>query len=141
MDWQAFCSSFVFTDYGRQMKPFFIKITNFWAWADKFLGLWAILAHLSAPILGYSESMLFINQPIFLQKTKTIYPSPKYLFGIRIRFWATKIYEFSHCVSVLRSWPVTKPLQISSVFIKTPWWSTMTHINVNVARRNIILRV
>ena len=24
-----------FTDYGRPMKPFFIKIKNFWAWADK----------------------------------------------------------------------------------------------------------
>ena len=22
------------TDYGRSMKPFFIKISNFWAWAD-----------------------------------------------------------------------------------------------------------
>ena len=24
------------TDYGRPMKPFFIEIQNFWAWADKF---------------------------------------------------------------------------------------------------------
>ena len=23
------------TDYGRPMKPFFIEILNFWAWADK----------------------------------------------------------------------------------------------------------
>ena len=23
------------TDYERPMKPFFIKIPNFWAWADK----------------------------------------------------------------------------------------------------------
>ena len=23
------------TDYGRPMKPFFIEIQNFWAWADK----------------------------------------------------------------------------------------------------------
>ena len=35
-------------DYGRQMKPFFIEIQNFWAWADKF---WGIRAELSAPIL------------------------------------------------------------------------------------------
>ena len=25
----------VSTDYGRPMKPFFIEIQNFWAWADK----------------------------------------------------------------------------------------------------------
>ena len=24
------------TDYGRFLKPFFIEIQNFWAWADKF---------------------------------------------------------------------------------------------------------
>ena len=24
------------TDYGCPMKPFFIKIPNFWAWADKW---------------------------------------------------------------------------------------------------------
>ena len=23
------------TDYGNPMKPFFIEIQNFWAWADK----------------------------------------------------------------------------------------------------------
>ena len=23
------------TDYGRPIKPFFIEIQNFWAWADK----------------------------------------------------------------------------------------------------------
>ena len=31
------------TDYGRQRKPFFIEIQNFWAWADKFMGIWGIL--------------------------------------------------------------------------------------------------
>ena len=35
------------TDYGRPMKPFFIKIPNFWAWADNLDGL--IFGH-----LGYS---------------------------------------------------------------------------------------
>ena len=24
------------TDYGRPIKPFFVKIPNFWAWEDKF---------------------------------------------------------------------------------------------------------
>jgi hypothetical protein len=29
-------------------------------------------------------SMFSINQPLFLQKTKPLYPNPKYLFGIWI---------------------------------------------------------
>jgi hypothetical protein len=29
-------------------------------------------------------SMFSINQPVFLQKTKPLYPNPKYLFGIGI---------------------------------------------------------
>jgi hypothetical protein len=29
-------------------------------------------------------SMFSINQPFFLQKTKPLYPHPKYLFGIGI---------------------------------------------------------
>ena len=28
-------TAFHTTDYGRPMKPFFIKIQSFWAWADK----------------------------------------------------------------------------------------------------------
>jgi len=33
---------YYFTDYERPMKPFFIEIQIFWAWADKFLGIWVI---------------------------------------------------------------------------------------------------
>ena len=36
-----------------------------------------IFGDLSAPL-----SMFSINQPLFLQRTKPIYPNPKYLFGI-----------------------------------------------------------
>ena len=44
------------------------------------------------------------NQPLFLQKTKPIYPNPKYLFGIGIWIWiwAAKNQGFSHRVSVVR---------------------------------------
>ena len=30
------------TNYGRPMKPFFIKIPKFWAWAYKFWCIWGI---------------------------------------------------------------------------------------------------
>ena len=60
---------------------FLLKLQSFWAWADKF---WA---DLSAPILVHNVSplsMFSINQPLCLQKTKPLYPNPKYLFGIGI---------------------------------------------------------
>ena len=35
-------------------------------------------------------SMFSINQPLFLQQTKPLYPNCKYLFGIGIWIWAAK---------------------------------------------------
>ena len=35
-------------------------------------------------------SMFSINQPLFLQKTKPLYPNPEYLSGIGIWIWAAK---------------------------------------------------
>ena len=55
-----------FTDYGRPMKPIFIEI---------------ISTHF---VTVKPLSMFFINQPLFLQKTKPIHPNPEYLFGIGI---------------------------------------------------------
>ena len=53
--WNAYAIDRI-TDYGRPMKPFFIKIPNFRAWADNFgqinFGAFGIfLADLLAPIL------------------------------------------------------------------------------------------
>jgi hypothetical protein len=69
------------------MKPFFIEIQNFWAWADKF---WGIFCQIISTHFGRVNplSMFSIFQPLFLQKIKLLYPHPKYLFGISI--WAAK---------------------------------------------------
>ena len=92
--------SFPRTTYERPMKPFFIKIPNFWAWADN-LGRW-ILGHLGyfRPIYQHPFwycplSMFSIDQPL--------YPNlnPKYSFGIGIWICATKNLGFSHRVSVV----------------------------------------
>ena len=40
------------TDYGRSMKPSSIKIPNFWAWADKFWGIWCIFDQFSSTHFG-----------------------------------------------------------------------------------------
>ena len=74
-------------NYGRPMKSFFIEIPNFWAWADKFWGIWGILGRFISTQFAVSPlSMFSINQPWFLQKT--LYPHPKYLSGIGIWIWA-----------------------------------------------------
>ena len=58
-------------DYGHPMKPLFIEIQNFWAWANK-MGR-KILGH-----LGYFRPNY--QQPFWY----------KYLFRIEIWIWATK---------------------------------------------------
>jgi hypothetical protein len=61
-------------------------------WADKFWGIWGIFGQTISTHLGTVRplSMFSIIQPLFLQKTKPLYPHPKYLFGIGILIWAAK---------------------------------------------------
>ena len=67
------------------MKPYFSDISNFWAWADKLgdklQGIWGIFGQTISTHFGSLSplSMLSINQPLFLQKTKLLYSYPKYL--------------------------------------------------------------
>jgi hypothetical protein len=74
------------TDYRCPIKPFFIEIQKFWAWADKLWGIWGIFGQIISTHFGkVSPLSMFSNiQPLFLQKTKPLYPQPKYLFGIGI---------------------------------------------------------
>ena len=79
------------TDYGSPMKPFFllksqtfgIRQTN---WADKLWGIWDIFGRTISAHFGTVSplSMFSIIQPLLFQKTKPLYPHPKYLFGIGI---------------------------------------------------------
>jgi hypothetical protein len=80
------------------MKPFFIKIPNYVFSLDiqfgqiHFMGIWGILGRFISADFGIesSLSMFSINQSLFLQKTKPLYPNPKYLFGIGISICAAK---------------------------------------------------
>ena len=69
------------TDYGRPMKPFFIKIRNIRPWADN-LGRLGIFDQFISTHFGTVSplSMFFINQPLFLQKTKPLYLYPKFIW-------------------------------------------------------------
>jgi hypothetical protein len=55
-------------------------------WADNFLGICGILGLFISTHFGNvsSLSMFPFNQPLFLQKTKPLFPNLKYLFGIGI---------------------------------------------------------
>ena len=52
----------VTTDYGRQVKPFFSEISNFWAWADKFWGIWGIFGRFVSTHF-YKKLSLYIQIP------------------------------------------------------------------------------
>ena len=55
------------TDYGHPMKPFVFKIQNFWAWADKFLGICGIFDPTISTHFGtddfYKKLSLYIHIP------------------------------------------------------------------------------
>ena len=63
------------------MTPFFIEIPNFGLgqtiWVDKFWGIWGIFGRFISTHFGKVSpfSMFSINQPLFLQKTKPLYPT------------------------------------------------------------------
>ena len=78
------CCIVIGKDYGCQVKPFFIEIQKFWAWADK-LGR-QILGHLGyfrpsyQYLFWYSESLVYVfhySTIISTQKTKPLYPHPQ----------------------------------------------------------------
>ena len=105
------CSKIFHVDEHGLRTPrqrFVSKISNFWAWADT-LG-WIFLRHLGyfrpdyLHPFWYSDFLVhvFHIQPLFLQKIKPLYPTPKYLFGSGICICAAKNLRFSLCVFVVR---------------------------------------
>ena len=72
--------------FSLKSRTFGLGQTN---WADKFWGIWGIFGQTISTHFGTVSplSMFSIIQPLFLQKTKPLYPHPKYLFGIGIWIW------------------------------------------------------
>ena len=60
------------TDYGRPMKPIFIEVPNFWAWADTFWDIWGIFSRTISTHFGTVSplSIFSIIQPLFLRSFK-----------------------------------------------------------------------
>ena len=87
--------------FSSKSQTFVLGQTN---WADKFWGIWGIFGWIISTHFGTVSplSMFFIIQPLFLQKTKPLYPNPKYLFGIVIRNWAAINQRFSLRLLVVR---------------------------------------
>jgi hypothetical protein len=88
-------------------------------WADKFSGIWGIFSKtISTHFVTVSPlSMFFIVQPLFIQKTKPLYPYSTCLIGIWI--WATKNYGFSLRVSVVLG--IGRTCQIEDRSALTHW--------------------
>ena len=62
--------------FSLKSRTFGLGQTN---WADKFWGIWGIFGQTISTHFGTVSplSMFFIIQPLFLQKTKSLYPHPK----------------------------------------------------------------
>ena len=96
------------TDYGHPERAFFQNFWTFWLgqtfWAEIFWGIWGIFGQNISTHFGTVSflSMFSITQLLFLQKTKPLYPTPKYLFGSGIWIQAAKNLRFSLRVSVVR---------------------------------------
>jgi hypothetical protein len=73
------------TDHGRPMKPFFIKIPNFWAWANTFWSIWGIFGQFISTHFG-TVNMFSINQPLFLQKISLYIHIPNIDLGLGFEF-------------------------------------------------------
>ena len=81
--------------------------------------------------------MFSIIQPLFLQKTKPLYPYPKYLFGIGIWIWAAKNYGFSLCVSVVRAMDAKKyhhrNFQQVRIGVNANFKSDLIYVNLTIS--------
>ena len=68
------------------MKPFFIKIQKFWAWADKFWGIRGILGQTISTHFGKVSplSMFFIIQPLFQQKNEAFKAHSKWDWDLNL---------------------------------------------------------
>ena len=75
--------------FSLKSQTFGLGQTN---WADNLWGISGIFGQTIRTHFGIVSplSMFSIIQPLFLQKTKPLYPHPKYLFGIGILIWAAK---------------------------------------------------
>ena len=73
-------------------------------WEKHFWGLWSIFGRTISTHFGNVStlSIFSIIQPLFLQKTKLLYPIHIYSFGSGIWIWAANNLKFSLRVSVVR---------------------------------------
>ena len=80
-----------FMDYGRPMKPFFIKIPNFWAWADKCWGIWGyfcpIYQHPFWYVLWVPCPCFPLNNHYFYQKLSLYIQIPNIYMRLGLGLW------------------------------------------------------
>ena len=79
------------TDYKRSMKPFVIEIQNFWAWADKFLGIWGYFRMNYQHLFWYNESFVHVFHCSTIISTKI----PVFISTFQIFIWDW-VFKLSH---------------------------------------------
>ena len=107
VQWQLGENLFLFFGYQTvsksftpcSMKPFFIEIPNFWAWADKFLGIWGYFRlNYRHPFL-YSESLvhIFYYSTIISKKKLSLYIHiPNIYLGLGFEFVPQRIDQIKN---------------------------------------------
>ena len=86
------------TDYGRPMKPFFILIPNFWAWAD-ILG-WNFLRHMGNFRLDYGAPILvlWVSCPCFSVFNHYFYKKLTFISNSQTFIWEWSVVRATpHC--------------------------------------------
>jgi hypothetical protein len=85
------------TDHGRPMKPFFIKVSNYWAWAEKknFGAFGLFSANVSGLILvSPSPCFLLINH-YFYKKLSLYIHIPNIYLGLGFEFGPQRIRDLA----------------------------------------------
>ena len=92
----------ILTDYGRPMKSFFIETFGLeqTIWADKFWGIWGLFGRFISTHFGTLRplSMLFNNQPLFLQKLSLYIQIPKIYLKVGVEFGPERIRNVVICL-------------------------------------------
>ena len=66
-------------DYGRPLKPVFVEIQNFWAWADKFWGIWGTFGQ------AISTQWTIHSATTILEKCRKVVLHPSLLIDVRLK--------------------------------------------------------
>ena len=125
--------------FSLKSRTFGIGQTN---WADTFWGIWGIFGQtISTQFVTVSPlSMFSIIQPLLQQKTRPLYPHPKYLFGLGFEFGPQRNRDFDRVFLALESRDLSqadKSITRESSFPSFNFWL----INYSYSQKNLFGKI